>query len=113
MKAHNEVTIVKCRVCYKPFDDSNHCEEHEDSHVLESKYTCVIIVNKELGAIYNKRYCLKGNLRNHVTSVHKPLKLEAGTYTKDEKVTYESYDDFLKRTTKNLKMSKLHICFCL
>ena len=100
LKAHNKGTIVKCRVCHKPFDDSNHCEEHENKHVLKSRYTCVIVVNKESGAICNKRYHLKGSLRNHVTNAHKPLKLQAGTYIKDENITNESYDDFLKRTTE-------------
>ena len=99
MKAHNKGTIIKCRICRKPFDDSNHCEEHEDSHVLEARYTCVIIVNKESGAICNKRYCLKGSVRTHVQSVHK-LKLEVRTYNKDENVTYELYDDIVKRTSK-------------
>ena len=99
MKAHNEGTIVKCRVCDKTFDNSNHCKEHEDSHVLKARYTCVIVVNKESGAICNKRYHLKGSVRNHVQSVHQ-LKLEAGTYTKDENITYGSYNDFLKRTSE-------------
>ena len=98
MKAHNEGTIVKCRVCHKPFDDSNHCEEH-DSHVLKARYTCVIVANKESGAICNKRYRLKGSVRTHVQSAHK-LKLEVETYTKDENITYQSYDDFVKRTSK-------------
>ena len=83
----------------KLFDNSNHCEEHDDSHVLEARYTCVAIVNKDSGAICNKRYRLKGGVRNHVQSVHK-LKLEAGTYTKDKNITYESYDNFVKRTSK-------------
>ena len=99
MKAHNEGTIVKCRVCHKLFDDSNHCEEHEDSHVFKARYICVIVVNKESGAICNNRYHLKGSVRTHVQSAHK-LKLEVGTYTKDENVTYESYDDFVERTSK-------------
>ena len=98
MKAHNEGTIVKCRVCHKTFDNSNHCEEHGDNHVLKARYTCVIIVNKESGAICNKRYHLKGSVRTHVQSAHK-LKSEVGTYTKDENITYELYDDFVKRTS--------------
>ena len=35
MKAHHCETIMKCRVCKKVFGDYNHCEEHEDSHVIE------------------------------------------------------------------------------
>ena len=99
MKAHNEGTIVKCRVCHKPFDDSNHCEEHKDRHVLKTRYTYVVVVKKESGAICNKKYHLKGSMKTHVQSVHKP-KLEVRTYTKDKNVTYESYDDFVKITSK-------------
>ena len=38
-------------------------------------------------------------MRTHVQSVHK-LKLEVRTYNKDENVTYELYDDIVKRTSK-------------
>ena len=100
MKAHQDETIMKCRVCKKVFDDYNHCEEHEDSHVIEPQYTCIIIVNKEQGPVCNRKYRLKGSLRTHVQTAHKPLKLEVGNYTKDENVTYESYADFVNRTSK-------------
>ena len=99
MKAHQDETIMKCRVCKKVFDDYNHCEEHKDSHVIEPQYTCIIIVNKEQGMVCNRKYCLKGSLRTHVQTAHNPLKLEVGNYTKDKIVTYESYADFVNRTS--------------
>ena len=50
--------------------------------------------------VCNRKNCLKGSLRTHVQTAHKPLKLEVGNYTKDENVTYESYADFVNRTSK-------------
>ena len=101
MKAHQDETIMKCRVCKKVSNDYNHCEEHEDSHVIEPRYTCIIVVNKEQGMVCNRKYCLKGSLRTHVQTSYKPLKLEVGNYTKDKNITYESYADFVNRTSKN------------
>ena len=100
MKAHNEGTIVQCRVCYKWFDDSNHCEEHKDSHVLEARYTCVIIFCKESGAKCNKRYCFKGSVRNHVQCVHKH-KLQVRTYTKDKMLHLSQMMILSKELVKN------------
>ena len=109
MKAHQDETIMKCRVCKKVFDDYNHCEEHEDSHVIEPQYTCIIIVNKEQGMVCNRKYRRKGSLRTHVQTAHKPLKLEVRNYTKDENVTYESYADFVNRTSKKKQLGNFEV----
>ena len=60
-KVHLEDKIRKCRVCEKIYDDDNHLEEHEDKHVLEPRYHCMI--DSEAGQPpCGKKYMVKGSL---------------------------------------------------
>ena len=97
-KAHLEDKIRKCRVCEKIYDDDNHLEEHEDKHILEPRYHCMIV--SEVGQPpCGKKYMVKGSLQVHVCNAH-DRDLVAGSYLKDKNVQWETKDDYLKHTTK-------------
>ena len=97
-KAHLEDKIRKCRVCEKIYDDDNHLEEHEDKHVLEPRYHCMIV--SEVGQPpCGKKYMVKGSLRTHMCNAH-DRGLVAGSYLTDENVQWETKDDYLKCRTK-------------
>ena len=58
-KVHSEDKILEYRVCPKVYDDQDHLDEHEDSHVNESRYTCMVKLN-------NNQICRKNmDLRQH------------------------------------------------
>ena len=97
-KTHLEDKIRKCRVCEKIYDDDNHLEEHEDKHILEPRYHCMIV--SEVGQPpCGKKYMVKGSLQTHMHNAH-DRGLVAGSYLKDENVQWETKEDYLKHMTK-------------
>ena len=41
-KVHSEDKILECQVCSKVYHDQDHLDKYEDSHVNESRYTCMV-----------------------------------------------------------------------
>ena len=91
-----------CKTCGATRGSLLQIEKYMKVHQDETIMKC-----KEQGMVCNRKYHLKGSLRTHVQTVHKPLKLEVRNYTKDENVTCESYVEFVNRTSKKQAVLKL------
>ena len=87
-KVHNEDKILECHVCSKVYDDQDHLDEHEDSYIDESRYTCMVKLDHN--QICGTKYRLKGSIRYHLKNTHKK-QLNMMYYTKDLNVSYETY----------------------
>ena len=96
-KVHSEDKILECCVCSKVYDDQDHLDEHEDSRINESRYTCMVKLNNN--QICGKKYRIKGSIRYHLKNAHKK-QLDMMYYTKDLNVTYETYEQFKFCTSK-------------
>ena len=68
-KVHSEDKILECQICSKVYDDQDHLDKHEDSHVNESGYTCMVKLDNI--QICGKTYRLKGSIRYHLKNAHK------------------------------------------
>ena len=101
-KVHSEDKILECQVCSKVNDDQDHLDKHEDSHINESRYTCMVKLDNN--QICGKKYRLKGSLRYHLKNAHKK-QLDMTYYTKDLNVTYETYEEFKFQTSKTVDFS--------
>ena len=90
-KVHSEDKILECRVCSKLYDDQDHLDEHEDSHINESRYTCMVKLNNN--QIHGKKYRIKGSIRYHLKNAHKK-QLDMTYYSKDLNMTCETCEQF-------------------
>ena len=65
-KVHSEDKILECHVCSKVYDDQDHLDEHEDSHINESRYTCMVKLDNN--QICGKKYrIVRSNLTIHLS----------------------------------------------
>ena len=62
-KVHSEDKILECQVCSKVYDDQDHLDEHEDSHVNDSRYTCMVKLN-------NNQICGKKAALGIISKMH-------------------------------------------
>ena len=81
-----------CKVCKKAFDQNDHLVEHEDSHITSGKgYECTEkLPNNTLCGCKCKAH---GSLQTHMNNAHQK-KLSQGSYTKNEKVTWETLEEY-------------------
>ena len=79
---HSEDKILECQICSKGYDDQDHLDEHEDSHVNESRYTCMVKLDNN--QICGKKYRRKSSIR-YLKNAHKK-QLDMMYYTKDIKL---------------------------
>ena len=55
-----EEKILRCHVCSKVYDDQDHLDEHEGSHINESRYTCIVKLDNNQNC--GKKYRIKGSI---------------------------------------------------
>ena len=103
-KVHSEDKILECQVCSKVYDDQDHLDEHEDSHINESRYTCMVKLNNN--QICRKKYRLKGSIRYHLKNAHKK-QLNITYYTKDLNVTYDTMKNLSFKQVKQMTSADL------
>ena len=96
-KVHQEDRILRCCVCSKVYDDQDHLNEHEDSHLNESRYTCIVKLDNNQNC--GEKYRIKGSIQYHLKKAHKKP-LDTVYCTKDANVTYERSEEFKLCTSK-------------
>ena len=95
MTAHKK-GLMYCKVCKKAFDQRDHKDEHEDSHIISSKrYKCTEKLPDDM--ICGCQYKAWGSLHTHITIAHHK-KLSEARYLKNEDVTWETLDQFRAQT---------------
>ena len=93
MSAHDK-GLKYCKVCKKAFDQKDHKDEHEDSHIISGKrYKCTEKLPDD--TICGCQYKAWGSTR--ITNAHHKKLLEA-SYLKNEDMTWETLDHFRART---------------
>ena len=88
---HKTRKLLKCRVCLKVFNDSDHKREQEDIHVKEEKhYTCQEPLND--GTECGSKHSAKGSLRMHIKNAHHDQGLSKAKFTRksNTELVYES-----------------------
>ena len=98
---HQRAKILKCRVCFKVFDDDNHKTEHKDMHVIGNKhYLCGEVLAD--GSISGSHYSGKGSMKLHMRKVHRKGLLKSKYTRKPEnKIIFELLDDYKKKLEKS------------
>ena len=95
MSAHDK-GLKYCKVCKKAFDQKDHRDEHEDSHIISSKrYKSTEKLPDDM--ICGCQYKAWGSLCTHITNAHHK-KLSEASYLKNKDVTWETLDQFRAQT---------------
>ena len=91
MTAHNK-GLMYCKVCKKAFDQKDHKDEREDSHIINGKrYKCTDDM------ICGCQYKAWDSLHTHITNAHHK-KLSEASYLKNKDMTWETLDQFRAQT---------------
>ena len=92
---HKTGKLLKCRVCLKVFDDSDHKQEHEVIHIKGGKhYTYQESLDD--GTECGSKYSAKGSLHMHIKNAHHNQGLSKAKFTRkpDTELVYESLDEY-------------------
>ena len=101
MTAHDK-GLMYCKVCKKAFDQKDHKDEHEDSHIINGKrYKCTEKLPD--GMICRCQYKAWGSLRTHITNAHHK-KLSEASYLKNEDMTNSELEPGQKKQWKPTKL---------
>ena len=98
---HKTRNLLRCHVCLKVFNDSDHKQEHEDIHVKGGKhYTCQEPLNDRTEC--GSKYSAKCSLCMHITNAHHDRGLSKAKFMKksDTELIYESLDKYKQKIKK-------------
>ena len=99
---HKTGKLLKCHVCLKVFNDSDHKQEHEDIHIKEGKhYTCQEPLDD--GTESGSKYSAKGSLHMHIKNAHHNRGLSKAKFTRkpDTELVYKSLDEYKQKIKKS------------